>query len=63
MSEREENDEDPKFWKLGMFYFNMTDKRLFVPKRFGIGMTLNFGNPSSFLIAAILIALICYGLK
>lgn len=29
----------------GIFYWNPADPSLFVPKRFGIGYTLNFANP------------------
>ena len=33
----------------GIFYSNPDDPALFVPKRFGIGYTLNFGNPWSWM--------------
>ena len=33
-----------KFWKWGIFYVNRENPDLFVPKRYGIGYTLNFGN-------------------
>ena len=46
---------DKKNWKAGIFYFNPADKRIFPPKRFGIGWTINFGNPVSI---AVFIALI-----
>jgi uncharacterized membrane protein len=44
-------------WK-GIFYSNPDDPALLVPKRFGIGYTLNFGNPWSWglLVLMILIA-------
>ncbi len=45
-------------WKGGVFYFNREDPALFVPKRFGIGYTINFANRWSWLIAAILVVLI-----
>lgn len=32
-------------WKGGVFYSNRSDRALLVPKRFGVGYTLNFGNP------------------
>ncbi|NOY76490.1 MAG: hypothetical protein GXO76_01340 [Calditrichaeota bacterium] len=39
-----------------IFYWNPKDKRLFVPKRYGIGWTVNFANPFSILMfVAILI--------
>lgn len=41
---------DPGNWKLGIFYFNKADKRIFPPKRIrGLGWTVNFANPISIL--------------
>ena len=34
----------------GVFYSNPKDPSLFVPKRFGIGYTLNFGNPWAWVV-------------
>lgn len=42
-------DEDA-LWKVGVFYVNRDDPSIMVPKRFGIGWTLNFGNWRSWLI-------------
>jgi uncharacterized membrane protein len=42
-------DED-SHWKGGLFYFNRNDPSIFVEKRFGVGWTLNFGNPIGYLI-------------
>jgi uncharacterized membrane protein len=40
--------DDPSSWKLGVFYFNPKDKRIFPPKRMqGMGWTINFANPIS----------------
>ncbi len=42
--------DDPSNWKWGIFYFNRLDKRLFPPKRIrGMGWTVNFANPYSYL--------------
>ncbi len=41
---------DPANWKLGIFYFNKEDKRLFIPKRFFFGWTFNIANPFSIII-------------
>jgi uncharacterized membrane protein len=41
------NDRD---WKLGIFYVNREDPSLFVERRFGVGYTLNLGNPVSWLV-------------
>ena len=49
--------DDPANWKLGIFYFNKEDTRLFPPKRFGIGWTINFANPNSILSLLALTAL------
>lgn len=37
-------------WKAGLFYVNPDDPALFVEKRIGIGYTLNFARPMSWLI-------------
>jgi uncharacterized membrane protein len=41
--------DDDAHWKGGVFYLNREDRALFVPKRFGIGWTLNFASPKAFL--------------
>lgn len=46
---------------VGLFYFNRNDKRILVPKRVvGMGWTLNFGNPYSFLLLIALIVIIIF---
>lgn len=42
--------DDDKFWKLGVFYYNPNDSAIFVEKRFGIGITLNFARPQAWLM-------------
>ena len=52
---------DPSNWKLGIFYYNKNDKRIFCPKRFGWGWTVNFANPRSvfaLLLTAFLIGIV-----
>jgi uncharacterized membrane protein len=51
---------ESKNWKLGVVYYNPKDSRSFVPKRIGIGWTLNFAQPFSYLIpiAIILLAIV-----
>lgn len=39
----------------GVFYSNSDDPSLFVPKRYGIGYTLNFGNPWSWVVLALIL--------
>jgi uncharacterized membrane protein len=42
---------NPDNWRFGVFYVNRKDPRLFVPKKNPMmGMTLNFGNPLSYLL-------------
>lgn len=50
-------DED-SYWKGGLFYFNRNDPSIFVEKRFGVGWTLNFGNPIGYLIVIVPLILI-----
>ncbi len=51
--------DDPTNWKLGVFYFNKKDKRLFPPKRLKwTGWTVNFANPVSIVAMIVLIILI-----
>ncbi len=49
--ELDEMRNNPDNYKWGIFYFNPKDCRVVVPKRnIGMGWTLNFANPYSFLI-------------
>jgi uncharacterized membrane protein len=42
----------------GPFYSNSEDPSVFVPKRYGIGWTLNFGNPWSWVVLALVLGLV-----
>src|SRR5260370_14802540 len=42
--------DDDQYWSGGVFYNNPDDPALFVPKRFCLGWTLNFGHPRSTLL-------------
>lgn len=42
--------DDDRFWKAGIVYFNREDPSVMVEKRFGVGWTVNFGNPKSWLV-------------
>jgi uncharacterized membrane protein len=44
-------------WKAGVFYVNRDDAALFVPKRFGIGYTLNFGHATAWVIMGLVLVL------
>lgn len=37
--------DDDRYWIAGMFYVNPNDAALMIPRRFGIGWTMNFGHP------------------
>jgi len=56
--------DDPSNWKLGIFYFNKKDIRIFPPKRMeGFGWTINFANPYSLLTLFAIILLFVLILK
>ena len=40
----------------GLIYWNAGDDRLLVPKRLGIGWTLNFGRPAAWLLMALMLS-------
>jgi uncharacterized membrane protein len=50
--------DDDKYWRGGLFYINREDHALLVPRRFGLGWTLNFGNPRVAMLFAGVVALI-----
>jgi len=52
--------DDDRYWSGGFLYNNPGDPALFVPKRFGLGWTLNFGHPQArlVLIATLLLPLV-----
>ncbi len=49
---------DNERWRLGAFYVNRDDPSIFVEKRFGLGYTVNFGNPKAIALFVILLAVI-----
>jgi uncharacterized membrane protein len=50
--------DDDRYWRGGLFYINREDHALMVPRRFGVGWTLNFGNPGAAMLLAGLAVLI-----
>ncbi len=48
--------DDDAHWPLGLFYFNPDDVSIIVPKRFGIGWTLNMARPATWVAIALLVA-------
>ncbi len=49
--------DDDRFWKMGQIYINREDPSLFVEKRFGVGWTLNFAHPLSYITLIVIILL------
>ncbi len=47
---------DDEYYVWGLFYVNPRDERIWIPKRIGIGWTLNFGRPAGWLMLALLLA-------
>jgi hypothetical protein len=45
-------------WKLGQFYWNGNDPALLVPKRCGVGYTLNFGHGTTWAFLLLTVAMI-----
>jgi uncharacterized membrane protein len=52
--------DDDRYWSAGLLYNNPDDPAVFVPKRFGLGWTVNFGHPRGklFLISILLLPLV-----
>ena len=48
--------DDDRWWKGGLIYVHHGDPAIVVPARFGVGWTLNFGNPSAWLVVAGIVA-------
>lgn len=42
---------DNTHWVLGLFYVNRDDPSMYIENRFGIGYSLNYGNPLSLILA------------
>ncbi len=47
---------DDRHWILGAIYVNRDDPAILVERRFGVGWTLNFGNPRGLLILLLILA-------
>ena len=56
-NDRETVKSDDSEWAGGIVYHNKKDNSILVPKRYGVGYTLNFGNKWSFVILGLMIAL------
>jgi uncharacterized membrane protein len=49
------NQDDDRYWKGGLIYVNRDDPAIMVARRFGVGWTLNFGNPRAWVAFAVVI--------
>jgi uncharacterized membrane protein len=49
---------DDAYWKLGFIYFNANDPSFTVEKRYGIGWTINFASPLSWVLLLFIIAIV-----
>ncbi len=53
--------DDDRHWKGGMIYVNRDDPALWVPKRFGLGWTINLGRPAGAAIGIVLVLVVIGG--
>jgi uncharacterized membrane protein len=53
---------DPDHYRCGLFYVNPDDDRLWVPKRIGMGWTLNYARPAAYWITVFILILVGVGL-
>ncbi|MBR2682822.1 MAG: hypothetical protein IKE22_06110, partial [Atopobiaceae bacterium] len=60
--------DDDAHWRLGVFYCNAEDPSIVVPKRFGIGWTMNIARPGAwavfgaFILGVVAFILLLYGI-
>ncbi|MBN1091184.1 DUF1648 domain-containing protein [Blastococcus sp. TML/M2B] len=59
---RAEAPDDDRFWPGGLVYVNRQDPSVWVPKRVGIGWTINLGSPGGIAVAVGLLALVGLGI-
>jgi uncharacterized membrane protein len=50
--------DDDEHWKGGLFYVNSGDPALMVPRRFGLGWTVNLGRPAGIVLTVALLLVI-----
>lgn len=50
------NRDDDRLYRWGLFYVNRDDPAVLVPKRFGVGWTLNLARPATWLIVVAVLA-------
>lgn len=53
--------DDDAHWRLGLFYVNREDPSVVVPRRFGVGWAMNWGNPRAWgLVAAFVVVVAAF---
>ncbi len=50
--------DDDDRWRLGLFYVNREDPSVVVPRRFGVGWAMNWGNPRAWGLVAAFVAVV-----
>lgn len=50
--------DDDRYWKLGAVYVNRDDPATFVPKRFGVGWTINLGSAGGIALGVITVVVV-----
>jgi uncharacterized membrane protein len=53
--------DDDRYWRGGLIYINRRDPAVFVPKRFGVGWTMNLGNPWAVVVFVAIVILAASG--
>ncbi len=48
---------NPNAWHAGFIYYDREDPAIFVPKRYGLGYTFNFGHPLAMAMTLAILAL------
>ena len=54
VADRDDDRDDDRFWKAGLFYVNRDDPAIMVGRRFGVGWTFNFGNRLAWLVLGVI---------
>jgi uncharacterized membrane protein len=50
--------DDDRYWRGGLIYINRDDPAVFVPKRFGVGWTVNLGSAGGIVLAVALLVVV-----
>ena len=53
-----ELDKDDKYWIWGLIYYNTSDSKLLVSKRYGWGWTFNFAHKATWIYLLVVVGII-----